>query len=286
MSSKHTPTYREIWITSGKHRLYGRLYLRDEQSPTILLLHGLGFHSFEYDALAPLLEKQGFNCLALDFRCCGRSEGKRGYWTLGDYVLDAKCAIDYIRKSINEEVFIFGNSLGAMVGVYAAADDRDRRIKKLIASNCATRPADFGLNTFRKFLLTIVRTLSALIPLRISVNFFIPYSKILSNPAIIDNIRTDRLITDSRKFAVSTYEDMFSWDATRIARNIRIPVLVLAQKGSDLLQTNAQSMLLFNALECPKTLTVIETGHVPDLENPELVSGIIVRWLHDDTLAG
>ena len=263
--------YQEIRIKSNNINLYAKLYLVDKKLPTILLLHGLGFHSFEYDELAPLLTKKGYNCLALDFQSCGKSEGKRGYWTLKDYVENANDALDYIRTNINDKIGVFGNSLGTTVGVYTAAEDKEHKIKSLIASNCATRPYDFGMNDFRKILLAFCDAVSKIIPLRISVNFFIPYSKILSNSEIINKIKNDELVSDARKFAISTYRDMFSWDMTKIAREITIPVLVISQKKKDLLQSNAQSMLLYNALKEPKELKLIDTGHVPNLENASLL---------------
>lgn len=113
--------FQEIWIKSNENNLYGKLYLKNTEAPTLLLLHGLGFHSFEYDELAPLLLEQGYNCLSLDFRSCGKSDGRRGYWTLNDYVEDAKSALQYISENINDRIGVFGNSLGATVAAYTAA---------------------------------------------------------------------------------------------------------------------------------------------------------------------
>lgn len=270
----------EVEINSGKYKLYGKLWTVGKNAPTILLLHGLGFHSFEYEELAPLLVEQGYNCLALDFRCCGKSEGPRGYWTLKDYVEDTNSALDYIRTNINDKIGVFGNSLGATVGVYAAAEDKEHKIKSLVASNCATRPIDFGMNNFRKVLLAICGVVSKIIPFRVSVNNFIPYAQILSNPTIIKRVKNDKLISDARKFAVSTYKDMFSWDATKIAGKIEIPILVLSQKEKDSLQTNAQSLLLYNTVKEPKELKLIDTGHVPDIENAGLLNGILSNWFN------
>jgi len=272
---------QEVFIKSGENTLYGKVYLKDKSLPTILLLHGLGFHSFEYEKLAPLLTLKGYNCLSLDFSCCGKSEGKRGYWTLKDYVRDANSALDYIHANINDKVGVFGNSLGATVAVYTAAEDNENKIKSLIASNCATRPVDFGLTTtFRKVFLNLYDLLSKIIPFRVSVDYFIPLKIILSDKKIIQSIANDALVSDARKFAVSTYKDMFSWDATKIANKIDIPVLVMTQKVKDELQTNNQSILLFEALKEPKELIQIDTGHVPDIENPELVCKILVDWFN------
>jgi len=211
----------KLTIASKDYKLYGKLWLIDKRVPTILLLHGLGFYSFEYEELALILSENGFNCLAFDFRCHGKSDGKRGYWTLQELVDDTKNVVDYVYNKFNHKIGIFGNSLGATVGVYAVAEDKENKIKSLIASNCATRPADFGMNNFRKVLLTICSVVSKIIPFRVSVNHFIPYDQILSDPKIIKRVKNDKLISDTRRFAASTYKDMFSWDATKITGKVR-----------------------------------------------------------------
>lgn len=275
--------FQEIWIKSNENNLYGKLYLKNTETPTLLLLHGLGFHSFEYDALAPLLLEQGYNCLSLDFRSCGKSDGRRGYWTLNDYVEDAKSALQYISENINDRIGVFGNSLGATVAAYTAASDSEHKIKSLVLSNCATRPADFGSKGFRKVLLIMFDLISKIYPLRISADYFIPYKAVLTNPKFIQKVSNDPMISDARKFAVSTYKDMLSWDVTKVAEKIDAPVLVLTQKTEGVLQSHNQSILLYNALKEPKKLKQINTGHVPDLENPLLVSQIILEWF-DKTL--
>lgn len=272
-------TFQDIKIQSGENTLYGKLYLKDKHLPTILLLHGLGFHSFEYDDLAPLLVEENFNCLSFDFRCCGKSDGKRGYWTLADYVEDASNALKYINENINNQVIIFGNSLGATVAVSLAAQDSNEQIKGIVAANCATRPVDFGMNPFRKVLLNIAAAIFKIIHFRISVNYFIPYTKILSDKEIIKKIAADKSITEARKFAVSTYQDMFSWDMTKIVPRVKVPILVLQGK-EDGLQSTTQSTMLFDAANEPKELILTETGHLPNLENPEYLSKILVKWFN------
>lgn len=120
--------------------------------------------------------------------------------------------------------------------------------------------------------------ISKIYPLRISADYFIPYKAVLTNPTFIQKVSNDPMISDARKFAVSTYKDMLSWDVTKIAGKIDVPVLVLTQKTEGVLQSPNQSILLYNALKEPKKLKQINTGHVPDLENPLLVSQIILEW--------
>jgi len=270
------PEFKEIEVLSDGLKLYGKLYLADKSKPTIILLHGLGFHSFEYNDLAPLLVQQGYNCLAFDFRSCGRSEGKRGYWTIDDYVEDTKKVIDYVSANVCENIILFGNSLGADVAIKTTAK-YPKSIKAIISANCATRIADFALTPFRRFLLNLLR-LVRFIPFRISVNYFIPYELIFEDKKRARELYKDESVTDARKFALSTYEDIFSWDMTKIAPKVKVPILILQGK-KDRLQPLSQAELLYSVANEPKKLVLTETGHLPNIENSKYLAGIVTGWL-------
>jgi pimeloyl-ACP methyl ester carboxylesterase len=265
----------EVHFQSGPYQLFGKLRLKDARAPTILLLHGLGFHSFEYDALAQRLEESGLNSLALDFRCHGRSEGPRGIWVLQDLVEDSDNAVAYLGQRVAGRIGVFGNSLGAIVGVYLAA--RNQRVESLVASGCPTRVADFAVTRFRKALLGLLKGLAALVPVRVSVNHFIPYRRILRKPRIIEQVTRDPLVSDARRFAPSTYVDILGWNALAIIDQVRVPLLVV-YATQDGLQSPDQSIMLFEAARCEKAIRGIDTGHVPDLEDPELLAPILHQW--------
>jgi len=268
--------FKEIKIESDGLKLYAKIAIADKTSPTIILLHGLGFYSFEYDNFAPLLNKAGYNTVAFDFRSCGKSEGRRGYWTIDDYVEDTKNVVDYVKTNINNKIILLGNSLGADVAIKLTAKYPDS-IRAIVSANCATRIADFALNPFRKFLLSLLR-LVRFIPFRINVNYFIPYELIFEDKNRAKDLYKDELVTDARKFSLSTYEDIFSWDMTKIVPNIKVPILILQGK-KDRLQPLNQAQMLYDAANEPKEIIYTETGHLPNIENPEYLSEIVVNWL-------
>lgn len=282
MNQKNKISPKEVTITSGTYKLYGKLYIVNKKLPTIILLHGLGFHSFEYEEIAPVLSENGFNCLAFDFRCHGRSEGKRGYWTLQKLVDDVKNAVDYVHNKVDGRIGIFGNSLGAIVAVFAAA--QDQRIKSIAASGCPTKTAAFLLTPFRKLLLFIAGGLARFIPFRISMNNFYYYDQLIDNPDWIKKIESDQLIPDARRIGITTYKKALEWDATKIISNVTIPILVLQGKR-DKLQPISQSEMLYNAANEPKEFKLLDTGHLPHMENPELISKILIEWFNK-TLKG
>ena len=274
--------YKDIEFISDGLKLYGKLYLINKEKPTIILLHGLGFHSFEYDSFAPLLAKSGYNCLAFDFRCCGKSEGKRGYWTLDDYVEDTKNVIEYVKQNINDSIILYGNSLGADVALSFAAKYPEESVKAIISANCATKTADFALTPFRKLLFSFAK-LFKFIPFRVSVNHFIPYSLIIDSEDKVKEVVADKLVSDARRFSVGTYRDIFSWDMTKVITNVNVPILII-QGEKDRLQPISQANQLFESSNEPKELMLIQTGHLPNIDNPEYLSRIVFKWLSQTDL--
>lgn len=123
---------------SGPLQLHGRLWHVSKEAPTALLLCGLGFHTFEYEPLGAELATAGWNVLAFDFRGHGRSPGARGRWTLEELAADARAALDVAADRAAGPMLLFGNSLGAMVGILTAA--RDERVHGVIAANTPRTP--------------------------------------------------------------------------------------------------------------------------------------------------
>lgn len=120
---------------------YARLRHHADQAPVIVLLNGLGFHTFEYEPFAIQLAAAGFNALSFDYRGHGHSPGPRGRWRLGELIADCQSAIGFVRRRYRGPVISFGNSLGAMVAMLVGA--RDNRPSAAIAANPPAHAADF-----------------------------------------------------------------------------------------------------------------------------------------------
>lgn len=250
---------------------------RGSTAGVIVLLHGLGFHRFEFQRLGPLLaERTGQACFAFDFRGHGHSDGVRGRWVLADLLADARSALDHLSTSTRGPVSVYGNSLGALVGLHLAATDN--RVHRLVASSCPARVADFASSRWRTILLRGLTLLDRVAPIRVSVNWFDPYKRILTDPAVRRRVAADPLISDARRLSVATYRDILTWTALDIAPKITISVLVLAATR-DRFQPITQSTMLADALSNAATeLRLLDTGHVPNLEAPELLAPVLAAW--------
>ncbi len=267
-----TTTFR-----SGELDLYARLRHHADQAPVIVLLSGLGFHTFEYEPFAIQLAAAGFNALSFDYRGNGRSPGPRGRWTLGELTADCQSAVGFARQRYRGTIVLFGNSLGAMVAMLAGA--RDDRLSAVIAANPPAHAGDFMLTRPRRALFTLMKLTGPVVPLRLSVNHFIAYQQLIDDPSWVAAMQRDPLIADARRLSAGTLRELLeTWDGPRAARQLRKPLLVI-QGQNDHLQPPQQSQLVFAAANHPKQFQLVNTGHLPHLEAPAMLTALLANWL-------
>jgi uncharacterized protein len=99
-------------ITSNKLKIEGWLIKKDSARGTVILFHG---HMGNKGATLPeatLLRELGYNTLLIDFRAHGNSEGEA--CTIGrKEAEDVKLAYDYVKVSGEENIILWGTSMGA-----------------------------------------------------------------------------------------------------------------------------------------------------------------------------
>ncbi len=119
--------------------------LEDGEGPTLLIIHGFGGHSQEFDELVPLLADK-FRILRFDLPGFGLSDipdmGSDGdvmglYQDFIKHVLDTYCG--------NDKVYLLGNSLGGWIAWETAANYPDRIEKMMLLS-----PAGYEMDKVSK----------------------------------------------------------------------------------------------------------------------------------------
>lgn len=275
-----------VSLRSGDLVLYGRLRHCAAAAPTLVLLSGVGFHTFEYEPLATELAAAGLNVLSFDFRGHGRSGGRRGRWTLEELVTDTRTAIDCARRRHDGPIGLFGNSLGAMIAVLTGS--RDRRLAGVVAANCPARIGDFLLTRARRTLFALAKLTAPVAPLRISIDHFYAYEQLIDDPSWVSTIRRDPLIADARRLSAGTYRELLeTWDGPQAARELLAPLLVI-QGRHDNLQPPRQSELVFEAARSRQSSVdgrtryeLVDTGHLPHLEAPAMLAERLVEWMSE-----
>jgi pimeloyl-ACP methyl ester carboxylesterase len=182
-----------------------------------------------------------------------------------------------VRRHHPGPIDLFGNSLGAMVAILAGAEDC--RIRSVVASNCPACIADFLLTRPRRVLFAIAKAAALLAPLRFSINHFYSYEQLIPDPSWISTIERDALITDARRLSVDAYRTMLEyWDGSAAVTALHKPLL-LVQGRNDQLQPPKQSQILYDTANDPSEYLLLDTGHLPHLEDTATVGGVLVDWL-------
>ena len=119
-----------IFADSGEIELKSWWVENDLSKPTVIFLHGVTSSKFSPDVLLPMgmLNKSGFNLLAIDFRDHGESTCEDGFYTAGQNETDdVVAAISWLKdKGIKpSNIGLYGNSVGALVALMTPAKSND-----------------------------------------------------------------------------------------------------------------------------------------------------------------
>lgn len=112
------------------------LYQISEEAPVIVLCHQARYNKFEYNDIAPKLNKLGFNCLAIDQRSGGQLSNhdnethlnatKQGKLT--DYIdaeQDIIAAVNFAADKYKQPVILWGSSYSSTLALYIANENKN-----------------------------------------------------------------------------------------------------------------------------------------------------------------
>ncbi len=119
-----------IFADSGEIELKSWWVENDLSKPTVIFLHGVTSSKFSPDILLPMgmMNKNGFNLLAIDFRDHGESTCEDGFYTAGQNETDdVVAAVSWLKdKGIKpSNIGIYGSSLGGLVALMTPAKSND-----------------------------------------------------------------------------------------------------------------------------------------------------------------
>lgn len=93
-----------------------------EPKAAMLMVHGLGGHSNNWEFLSKFLVEKGISCYAIELKGFGNAEGIRGHIeSLNIYIKDVRRLLNIIRKDHRRQhVFIAGESMGGLIAFLTA----------------------------------------------------------------------------------------------------------------------------------------------------------------------
>ncbi len=158
--NKYTPAeygfdFQEIKIlTKNNKYLYGWWIPAEnpnnENKPTIIIVHGWSRNVDRSMSYIKRLHPAGYNLLAFDSRCHGKSDDDK-YSSMLKFMEDIRAAIAYSEKLINVDtnrIGVLGLSIGGAASLYAAA--LDERIKAVVVIGAFSHPKKVMGDEFKK----------------------------------------------------------------------------------------------------------------------------------------
>lgn len=136
--------------------------------PETVRFGGLRLHTFECEPLGKEPTPVGSNVIAVDFRRHDPSPLARGWRTLEHLTADARTALDSAADRAAGPMLLFGNSLGAMVGVLTAFPDE--WVNALIGVNGRAHAADLLATGPRQVLDGLLKLIEPVAPIPIDVD--------------------------------------------------------------------------------------------------------------------
>ncbi len=115
-------TFKTVYLTTKDSlKLEGWYITADSSIGTVVLFHGHGGTKSGVIAEAESFHKMGYNTLLLDFRAHGNSEGNTS--TIGyDEAEDVKLAYDFVKNKGEQNIILWGISMGASTITKAVKD--------------------------------------------------------------------------------------------------------------------------------------------------------------------
>jgi alpha-beta hydrolase superfamily lysophospholipase len=276
-------TIEEDWLESDGLRLHLDILPSDPSDPTLVFIPGTTAYSALYAEFLHKMRLQGFNVVGLDPRGHGRSQGRRGSYTVNELLRDALAAVEYARRRFGDRVAISGSSQGGIVSFYAAA--ADDTLKGAVCHNIALFDEPEVINVTRwPALSRFAFRLKPLAPLfgelRVPVTSYLDLKKEMTRFGFdaLEFIKKDPLevLAISLKAMVS----LATTPPPKPAEQITVPIMVIQGKR-DTLFTVDYTRSIYDRLTCDREfLLVKEAPHLVLTNNVDEIAPEIAAWLN------
>lgn len=260
---------------SPKHATVPLFHQVSGEGYPLLLIAGL---SADHRSWLPLVDplSQDYQVVAFDNRGSGQSPVPKEMSTIEHFAHDTIALMDQLNI---EKAHIIGQSMGAYIAQYIAADFPDR-VSKLVLSNGTTKSDKISEYAFRLVghLMedgeTQVRTMEALLPWSFTNDF-------LAHPTNVDLI-LDFFLHNPHPITIEGYwmqfHAVYSVDTAPLLHKIKAPTLIIAGE-EDLLTTTQDAEVLHRGIVGSSLKVMPRMAHVPHIEDPASFLEIIKNFL-------
>ena len=213
--------------SSGGKRIFWRSWPAESPRGAVLVIHGFAEHSGRYENVAEALNQADYTVHGVDLRGHGSSEGVRGFIErFEDYLDDVETALTHLSEAHPDtRLYLLGHSMGGLIALGYAA-----RHPEGLAGLLLSAPF-FGISMpvpgWKK---AAAGVLSRLMP-KMTLPSGLEPKHLSHDPAVVAAYEKDPLVFTDANARWFTELSTAQEQAPRIARNMRLPLLV--QSGGD-----------------------------------------------------
>ena len=281
--------FERDWVLSDGLRLHLDVHTHHKDAPTVVFVPGTSVYGACYAEILFEIGRAGYNIVSLDPRGHGRSEGRRGDYTIGEIMRDVRTVVDYARSRFNARVSLMGSSQGGIVAFYLAAEGID--VDSVICQNFAdltwSETAELSrYPALARVFKPVVSGLGAVVPgVRVPVASYLDLKGIRIK--YFENLH--RFIHDD-PFTVThiSLRAARSLTTARLARRVEeidVPILVFQGKRDTVFPVE-YTRHLYDRLTCRKAMHLYDhLNHAIMVEDVDVIKGDLIAWL-DETYRG
>jgi alpha-beta hydrolase superfamily lysophospholipase len=279
---------KERKIKSRNIPIHLYIYESGKKRPSVIFIHGISLYGGAYinyieSNFLEMIAKENLNVVALDLEGHGKSGGKRGYFTFEGIIKDISEVVNYVVKNYNNQIALFGSSLGGILAFYSAIIIPQPKI--VICHNLIDLKDIFSLlsfitkfsflSNFKKLLPPLFKLLSWI---SLPINFLINENLLFENLEIIKKWKSDPLCT--RKYRISSLISLFFTPENKPSlEEIEKPVRIITGEKDPVVPVEYVKKI-YERLKCEKDLVIIpDAKHMIPLQYPSLTATLVVEWV-------
>lgn len=236
----------------------------------VVLLHGLGSSSQDWELQVPTLSRQ-YQVILMDIRGHGQSDRPRDGYRIDTFSDDLLALLDHLGTG---PVHLVGLSMGGMVG-FQFAVDHPQRLRSLCIVNSAP---EVKRHTLRHWLWWAQRwSLARLLSVE-TVGQALA-ARLFPKPgqAVLRRTMAERWARNDKRAYLRSFDAIVGWGVQERIGQIQCPTLVVA---ADHDYTPIQTKQHYVALMPNATLAIIEDSrHATPLDQPEVFNQTLLRFL-------
>lgn len=229
---------KERYIISNGKKIHLDIFDNspDESKATILFIHGTAVYSRFYAEFLHDLSTKGYRIVALDLPGHGKSEGRRGHFTIEKLVDTIKDVTSFIINTYGDKVVAIGSSLGGITTLYSSASDP--RLSACVCVNAALLNEKghkklIKLKGILKLGKPLVPFFSKILPrLKISVWIYLNPETLINKEKslkIMEAVLKDKMV--SSKYTLKALATQMRATPEKAIETIETPIMIL--NGSD-----------------------------------------------------